>query len=153
MKTDMRYILMLEDDVDDRHITESFFEEQNYNIGLRFVATPDGLLQYLNDCADEGTLLPSLIILDKYVSIGSSVDTLKLVKSHPVFRHIPIVVVSGSSMPEDIDECYRWGANSYIVKPQRNEHTMRKIGTFVSYWFEVVELPQITAGAAAGSYL
>ena len=68
---------------------------------------------------------------------------LKTIKGHPAFRHIPTVIVNGSDHRHDIEESYRLGANSYIVKPFSNELTAKKIATFITYWFEVAELPLV----------
>ncbi len=136
---------MLEDDGDDRHITATFFAEHHSNIGLHFLSEPEEMLPYLEQCCNDETLLPSLIILDKYMPKGGSMAVLDDIKQHPVCKQIPVVVVSGSDLNEDIEESYRLGANSYIVKPLRNEHAMKKISAFVTYWFEVAELPQLPA--------
>jgi len=152
MKSRERYILMLEDDGDDRHITETFFAEQNYNIRLEFLTNPGEMISYLDRCYQEGILLPSLIILDKYVPAGSGIEVLKAIKAHPVFHQIPTVMISGSDHEEDIEESYRLGANSYIIKPFRSEFTIKKISTFVTYWFEVAELPMIAVNKEEANY-
>lgn len=143
MKTTVPYILMLEDDADDQHITLSFFREQNHDIHLEFVTNPAEVVPFLDNCGSNSLAFPHLIILDKYMAAGSSVATLMELKAHPMYRKIPVVIISGSDWAEDIEECYRLGANSYIVKPQRDGITAKKIATFVSYWFEVAELPDI----------
>lgn len=135
---------MLEDDGDDRHLTQFHFAEQKIKVDLTFLTKPDEVLPYLANCCNEGCALPSLVILDKHVPSGCGLDVLRDIKSHPVFRQIPVVVISGSDQPADVKESYRLGANSYIIKPVSSELTARKIATFVSYWFEISELPKIT---------
>lgn len=143
MKSNNPYILMLEDDSDDREITAAFFAERNYNIRLQFATEGEELMRHLYHCLDTNAPLPSLILLDKYIQVNSGIETLKAIKAHPSLQHIPTVMISGSSMPQDIDLCYKLGANSYIVKPAYNSETARKIGAFVTYWFEVAELPAV----------
>jgi CheY-like chemotaxis protein len=137
-----RYILMLEDDSDDRYITENFFSEQKYDIALKFLSAPDEVMPYLSNCLDESQSLPSLILLDKNFPAGSGLEVLTAIKADARFRQIPVVIVSGSDFADDVDESYRLGANSYIVKPFSNEMTEKKIGTFVKYWFDIAELPK-----------
>lgn len=143
MKTNTPYILMLEDDSDDREVTAAFFAERNYDIKLQFATEGQELMQHLQHCLTTNAPLPSLILLDKYIQVNSGIETLKAIKAHPSLQHIPTVMISGSSMPQDIDLCYKLGANSYIVKPAYNAETARKIGAFVNYWFEVAELPSM----------
>lgn len=136
------YILMLEDDQEDRYITESFFAERNYNIGLVFVTNGHEVMEYLELCRNTRRPLPSLILLDKNVPIGSGIEVLRELKSHRAYRGIPTVIISGTAFEHEVDECYQLGVNSYIVKPTTNDMTAEKIGTFVQYWFSIVELPQ-----------
>lgn len=142
---------MLEDDGDDREITATFFAEHNYDIRLQFATEGQELMQYLQHCLDANVPLPSLILLDKYIQVNSGIEVLKAIKAHPSLQHIPTIMISGSNMPQDIDLCYKLGANSYIVKPAYNAETARKIGAFVNYWFQVAELPTIQANTQAMS--
>lgn len=135
------YILMLEDDADDRHITESVITDHYPGVDILFVTGPAELIEKLNQIAMHHLDMPHLVIIDKYTHTGNSIDALRFIKKHPQFSGIPVVVVSGSDLKRDINECYNNGANSYIVKPDKSEDTIRKISIFLKYWFEVAELP------------
>jgi len=139
MKQDGPYILMLEDDRDDRHITQSFFAESGNNIHIEFLENADDVLPRLEQCGEDE--LPSLILLDKNVASGNSMETLRFIKLHEHFRVIPVVVISGSAFPSEVREAYRLGANSFIAKPFSSGDTAKTIGSFISYWFHTVELP------------
>jgi CheY-like chemotaxis protein len=148
MNERLPYILMLDDDSDDRYLTAMLFKEQEYPVDLKFVTNTVDVLPFMNRCIKEYQQLPSLIILDKNVPSGNGFEVLKELKSNSAFQNIPVVMISGSSNPMEIEECYRLGASSYIVKPMSNELTHKKIDAFVRYWFETVELPQRKAPAA-----
>lgn len=142
------YILMLEDDSDDRYITESFFAEKGYDIQLKFVEQADEVLQYLEECCDSGAALPRLLLLDK-TAPGNTFELLRELKSNRAFCAMPVVMISGSDYAPDIRESYRLGVSSYIVKPSTAGLTAKKIASFVTYWFETVELPEVISTAAA----
>jgi CheY-like chemotaxis protein len=84
-----------------------------------------GLLRFRNaeetwahlDGVPAGSEWPALLLLDLRLPTGSGFDVLRTLKAHPVWRRLPVVVLSGSGRGEDIDACYRLGANAYIVKP------------------------------------
>ena len=143
MKKNGQYILMLEDDIDDRFTTQSFFDEQGYDIGLRFLTQSDEVIPFLENCCKLTETLPGLIILDKNVPASGGVDVLRKIRSHKRYSHIPVVIVSGSAYPAEVEESYRLGASSYICKPFSDELTRKKIDACVRYWFEIVELPQL----------
>ena len=126
---------MIEDDMDDRYITQTYFADFGSSIALRFLNGHDNVLQYLEglDRSD----LPELIVLDPGKR-GN--DTLQQLKGHARFREIPVVVVSEITHPSTVKEAYRLGANSFIQKPSTLNLTKEKIETFAKYWLEVVEL-------------
>jgi CheY-like chemotaxis protein len=43
------------------------------------------------------------------------------IRKHPRLRRIPVIVMSSSSSPREIDQVYDAGANSYLVKPSEIE--------------------------------
>ncbi len=133
-------ILMVEDDHDDRYITESFFAERGYNVNVQFVEESDHVITYLEDCTIEGSL-PNLILLDLNLPKKNGYEVLKELKTHSQFHIIPVIIVSGTAFPNEVKECYRLGANSFIQKPFTDQLTQQKIETFVNYWFQVTELP------------
>jgi len=143
MKATKPFILMLEDDEDDRHITKTFFAANSYNFTLKFLAQAEEVLPYLELCVREGRQLPNLVILDKNVPAGGGMDVLRDIKTHDTFRVLPVVMISGSTYPEDITEAYRLGVNSYIAKPFSSEHTAKTIQNFLNYWLATVEFPGI----------
>src|SRR5690349_8150279 len=135
-------ILMLDDDHDDRHITETLFAEKGYDIRLQFLDESDHVITYLEDAAIESNL-PNLILVDLNMPRKNGFEVLKELKSHLQFRQIPVVIISGSAHFEEVKECYLLGANSFVQKPFTDKLTQKKIETFVDYWFTVCELPII----------
>ena len=133
---------MLDDDHDDRHITESVFAEKGYDVKLEFLDESDKVLTYLEDASIDGTL-PHLILLDLNMPRKNGFEVLKEIKSHFQFRQIPVVIISGTAYHEEVKECYLLGANSFVQKPLTDKLTQKKIETFVDYWFTICELPII----------
>ena len=141
MNTSEPYILMLEDDNDDRHITQLFFAEKGHKINFEFLADANEVMRWLQQRAAVDHRLPELIILDRNIPVGNSMEALKQVKEHPVFKMIPVVMISGTPIPADVKESYRLGANSFIHKPFNSEDTAKTIGNFINYWLDTVILP------------
>ena len=143
MNSDKRFnILMVEDDHDDRHITETFFADKGYNIEVSFLDESDKVITYLEDAAIEGTV-PNLILLDLNLPRKNGYEVLKELKTHSQFHIIPVIIISGTAYPDEVKECYRLGANSFVQKPFTDQRTREKIETFVNYWFHVTELPEV----------
>lgn len=124
---------MLEDDADDRHITETTISELGYSIPIKFLSYGRELITYLTQAEE-----PCLILVDYNPVTG--VDTIRQLKTHPDFNHIPLIVLSEVASPNHIRQCYQLGASSVIKKPGTAEMTKHKIELFFKYWFEAAEV-------------
>lgn len=71
-------------------------------------------------------------------------EALREIKSDTSLRRIPVVVLTTSKDEEDIYRTYDLGANSFITKPVLFESLVRVMKDLGTYWFEIVELPQVT---------
>ena len=136
-----RTILMLEHDDDDRYITQSVFDENNYAVKVHFVNSSTELFSFLMGCEDKNHPFPALILLNHYAVPQNALEILKALKSNQKYIHIPVVVLCGTLNHKIVNDCYAAGANSFIQKPSLSSETNEKISTFVRYWFEIVELP------------
>ena len=69
-------------------------------------------------------------------------EVLEEIKKDPHLRTIPVVVLTTSADPHDIDACYAIGANSYIQKPVGIDGFMKAIQLLKEYWFGIVIVPK-----------
>ncbi len=128
-------IWIVEDDSDDRYLTEETLSELGITIPVRFLWGSEELFQALS-----GPEMPSLILVDFNLSPANGPEVLQQLKTKEHLRKIPVVILSDSNLPEYREACYRHGAASFIKKPDTLEGTYQKIGTFFKYWLEVAEV-------------
>lgn len=83
---------------------------------------------------------PGLIVLDLNLPGIDGREVLCTIKQDTKLKSIPVVVFTTSNNPKDIEECYKYGANSYIVKPIDFAQLKRDVQMLVDYWFEVATL-------------
>ena len=69
-------------------------------------------------------------------------QALKLIKSDPVLKKIPIVVLTTSRAHSDILECYDLGVNSFISKPVSFAELVEVTREISNYWLGTVTLPE-----------
>jgi len=60
---------------------------------------------------------PDIVFMDLYMPGGDGDEACKEIKSDPGFKFTPIVIVTGSDYPEDIERCKQAGCNAIIEKP------------------------------------
>lgn len=138
-------ILLADDDPDDRQMAGEALEAAHVRNDLRCVGDGEELLSYLRRegdyAGDTAAPAPSIIVLDLNMPLKDGREVLADLKADPRLQKIPVVVLTTSSAPEDVESSYRLGASSYITKPVSFDglvEVMRDVGR---WWFERVELP------------
>ncbi len=107
---------------------------------LRVVVATTGeqAVEMLNDKRRQG--MPRLVILDlKLPGIGGH-EVLRRLRSNPGTRHLPVVVLSSSTLPADVTESYRNGAYGYVVRPLNFKSYVDVLANIIAYWM-VVNVP------------
>ncbi len=143
-------ILICDDDEDDRMLTQQALEDAHVSNALRFVEHGEQLLDYLyqrGEFAGEQGLAPrpGLILLDLNMPGMDGREALKLIKEDPSLRDIPVVVLTTSSLDEDVIRSYQLGVNSFITKPVTFSGLVDAMNVLGRYWLEIVELPPAAA--------
>lgn len=91
---------------------------------------------------DAGSL-PGLILLDLNLPGTDGREVLLEIKQHDLLKSVPVVVLTTSSNPRDVEACYRSGVNSYITKPTNIQTLKQAVQTLLNYWFKVALLPKL----------
>jgi len=84
---------------------------------------------------------PDLILLDLNMPRKDGREVLAEIKKDAKFKLIPVLVLTTSSQPQDIQDSYEDHANSYIVKPMDMPTFFETIKSLEEFWFHVVTLP------------
>ncbi|KAF0111976.1 MAG: rcp3 [Chloroflexi bacterium] len=83
---------------------------------------------------DIGEPLPSVILLDLKLPKVDGLEVLRQLKTHVMYRVIPVVVLTSSQEDRDINAAYELGANSYIVKPVDFDRFSEIVALIDTYW-------------------
>ncbi|AFY47371.1 response regulator containing a CheY-like receiver domain and an HTH DNA-binding domain [Nostoc sp. PCC 7524] len=99
-------------------------------------------LYHTGDYSDPKTApRPSIILLDLNLPGTDGREVIAQIKQDQDLKSIPIVVLTTSSNPKDIEICYRYCIASYILKPIDINRLVKTIQTFLIYWLDIVILP------------
>lgn len=139
------YILVAEDDADDRFLLETAFAEKGYQEKLTFVENGVELMEYLRnlhpDDQKKESALPGFILLDLNMPKKDGREVLKEIKEDPLFKKIPVIVFTTTKNENEVNRCYELGANTYVVKPVGFESLLQTIEDIRSYWFKTAQIP------------
>lgn len=110
------YILVADDDFEDRTIMNECFRFLGHNDAVKFIEDGTALINYL---AQNGTDDISLIILDLNMPKINGTETLRMIKDIPSANNIPVVIFSTSINEIEKRNCLQLGAKEYIAKPSK----------------------------------
>ncbi len=85
----------------------------------------------------EGAGLPRLILLDIKLPKVTGLEILAQIRANSTTQQVPVVIFSSSKEVRDLTDAYKFGANSYVVKPIDFGDLENVIATIVKYWLDV----------------
>jgi CheY-like chemotaxis protein len=136
------FILIAEDDADDRFLLQAAFEENGFTDKLTFVENGVEVLEYLSTInSKDEKKYPKFILLDLNMPKKDGREVLKELKLHSSYKKIPVVIFSTTNNEQEMRRCYELGANSYITKPNSFESLLRTVAALRSYWMQTSNIP------------
>lgn len=133
-------ILLVEDEPNDAELTLRALRDGGLAQRVEHVTDGAEALDYLaavNYNAANGAKLPRLILLDLRLHKIGGLQVLRQLKSDESTRGIPIVVFSSSKMAIEIVESYKFGVNSYVLKPTDGKEFARVASAIGHYWLSI----------------
>lgn len=135
--TQQATILICDDDDDDRFLASEAFREAGVDAKLEFLDNGEELVTRLKADA----VRPALVLLDLNMPRVDGREALARIRKDPDLRRVPVVVVTTSGAPEDVDLCYELGARSFVRKPRRFQEYVDAAHLLGKYWLGLVERP------------
>lgn len=132
------HILYAEDQEADALFMEQAFLTARAKIAMRFVTDGQAVIDHLG----REPRLPDLIFLDINMLRKNGPQTLEEIRANPAWRHIPVIMLSGSALDRDIVGCYTRHANAYVQKPLTFPEMMAFVQAIENFWVFQALLPQ-----------
>ena len=137
-----RFILVAEDDADDRYLLKTALAETGIKEDVTYVENGVELINYLNTLSEENGEInyPKFILLDLNMPKMDGREVLKMMKANEAYRKIPVIVFSTTKNQLEVKRCYDLGANTYVVKPVSYDTLVETIREICTYWFNTATL-------------
>jgi CheY-like chemotaxis protein len=137
-------ILVVEDNADQWSVIKWALDERFPEVEPIWASTATKAMLYLESCDNDLAKLPRLIFLDLYLPTREAGwQLLQVVKTHYLYREIPVITLSASADREDVLESYMLRSNSYMVKPGSLDKWAECMSAFRHYWWDAVTLPKL----------
>jgi len=126
-------ILLVEDNPLDLDLTLRAFALQKLTNPIQVARDGEEALAFMQKW-ENGDPRPIVILLDINLPKVNGLEVLQVIKAHPDFKTIPVVILTTSAESSDVKTAYALGANSYIVKPVDFEKFIDVAKQIELYW-------------------
>ncbi len=134
-------IIIAEDDPDDQFMIREAIADIQIKNPIRFVSNGMELMDFLKGNLDDKCEKPGLILLDLNMPYKNGKEALKEIKADERYDLIPVVVLTTANSQDEIQFCYKHGADGYITKPSGYHELVNRLQATSKYWLETVEQP------------
>jgi CheY-like chemotaxis protein len=114
-------VLHVDDDPNDTTLFQVACAKADVDFELKNIEDANEVIEYLSGIGKYADRtrhqMPGLVLLDLKMPKTTGLDILKWIRSQSVLKHLPVIVLSGSELKEDMHDAYAGGASSYLVKP------------------------------------
>ena len=137
----LAHILLIEDNRMDVELTLDAFHEAKLLNTIHVASNGQEALDYLfghGQYADRNAFpLPNLILLDLKLPGIDGFEVLRQLKSTPILKRLPVIILTSSKEEGDRALSYDYGANSYLVKPVSFDGFMGVVRQIEGYWLSL----------------
>jgi len=149
---ELQRILLAEDDANDIELTLTGLAA--HHLANRVDVVRDGAqaLDYLyrrGAFASRPAGNPIVLLLDLKMPKVNGLEVLKKIKADPALKTIPVVVLTSSREAPDVESCYEYGVNAYVMKPVDFGEFTKAVGTLGVFWAALNLPPDDAAGFSA----
>jgi two-component system, response regulator len=137
-------ILLVEDTATDAEMTMRALKKRGLANDIVWVKDGSEALVFLfraGEFSGRDDRQPKLVLLDVKMPKVDGLDVLRRMMEDEALRMIPVVMLTSSAEERDIVDSYRFGANSYVVKPMDLDEFDRVVSEMGLYWMLVNKTP------------
>ena len=135
-------ILLVEDNPADVRLIQLILEDAEFHVNFTVASNGREALNILSEwrgAADAGR--PDMILLDLNMPVMDGREVLAAREKDANLSRIPVVVLTTSQSPEDLEYAYSKCISSYITKPVDVFQFNTKVRDLLNYWTNVAVLP------------
>lgn len=126
-------ILLAEDNSDDVVLMKLAFKKAGLSNPVHVVSDGAEAIEYLKGAVEAkstGCAIPLLISLDLKMPICNGFEVLRWIREQPALKNVPVLILSASETPKDVNRANNLGANAYLVKPANFQGLVNIMGIF-----------------------
>lgn len=135
-------VFLVEDDAGHAQLIRRNLSRVGVAHNLQHFVDGNDFLDFLDTLKDDELGHKCLVLLDIHMPGIDGIDVLRRIKADPRFAVLPVIMLSTTDDPGEIQRCHELGCSNYLTKPIDHRdfaNTMRQLGLFLT----IVHLPLI----------
>jgi len=140
-------ILIAEDDDGHARLVEKNLRRAGLRNPIQRFDNGQAILDFLFQRGDPRRCwnTPYLVLLDIRMPQVDGVEVLRQLKQDDELRKIPVIMLTTTDDPREVERCHAIGCSSYIVKPVNYDRFAEAI-TNLGLYISLVQVPEIQLG-------
>lgn len=127
-------VVSVEDNPADTRLIKEGIRAVDSDVELRVYSNGQNAVDRLLGDGERSPARIDLLLLDINLPGKSGLEILRLLNGEPQYNGVPIVAVSSSKNPEDIQRVYEASANAFLSKPSDPDEFIQTIAAAVRFW-------------------
>ena len=134
--------LLVEDNPGDVRLTQEALKSHKVQNNLHVVTDGEEAMLFLRRQGKyKDAPRPDVILLDLNLPKKDGREVLAEIKSDPLLKTIPVVVITSSEAEQDVIRSYDLNANCYVTKPVNFDQFVKVVQSISEFWLTIVKLP------------
>jgi CheY-like chemotaxis protein len=130
--------VLVDDDPADRNLVARAVRALGRSVDLHLAEGVDEALAFVDASKRPAK---TLVLLDLNLVTHDGREVIRALDARRRLDDLAVVVFTSSERQEDVSDCYRLGAKSFLHKPATYPELKAALAHVITYWFETVELP------------
>lgn len=127
-------IVLADDDDGHAHLIEVNLKRTMCSVNIIRARDGSEAIDSINSLLqDHSTLNQIVLLLDIRMPVMDGFEALCALRKNPQFSKVPIIMLSTTDDPREIDRCYESGCNAFITKPIQPNEFMHAISTLAAF--------------------
>jgi CheY-like chemotaxis protein len=123
-------VLLVEDDPEDVLFFKRSLVKAGFSWNVRVAEDGQKAVDQLSGPASG----LSHVLLDLKLPVKSGLEVLEWIRKHPALGSLPVIVLTSSDVPSDVERARSLGVDAYLIKPLTTAALVDTIRTIADRW-------------------
>ena len=142
----LKTVLLVEDSSDDVFVMKMACQRSGIPHDLRVAEDGDVAVEYLSGAGKyrdrTAHPFPDVVFLDIKMPKRDGHEVLKWIREQPGLKNLPVVMLTGSVQPSDVDRAFELGVTSYLKKVACPAEFGQAVRIILKYWLDLHITPR-----------